>query len=292
MSTNYILITAARNEEAYIENTIKSVINQTVLPQKWLIVSDGSTDRTDEIVESLISKFDFIKLMRSSEEKVRSFGSKAKAVMYAYNKEKDFDFEFIGNLDADITFENDYYEQVLKKFELNEKLGIAGGVRFDVVDGKLKKVRRSKNSVAGAFQLFKRECFEQVGGYFPLKYGGIDAAAEIYARMIGWEVQSFPNFKLYHHRSTGSAGANLINYKIHNGLKLHSLGYHPLFMTLKYFAEILNKPIILGSLLTISAFFWATIFRFEKQISKDCINYLRKEQTDRVKFFLKNFFSP
>jgi len=282
---NYLLITAARNEEAFIEKTIKSVIAQTNLPLKWIIVSDGSTDGTDEIIKCYSSKFDFISLMQCSGEKLRSFGSKAKAVMFAYDSVKHLDFEYIGNLDADISFDSNYYENILSKFKQDKNLGIAGGVRFDFCDNSFIKVSCALNSVGGPFQLFNRECFEQVGGYSPLKYGGVDAAAEIRARMLGWKVQSFPDYKLYHYRCTGSAGGKLINHKIHTGLKLYSLGYHPLFMILKYSKEISNKPIIRGSLLTISAFFWATIFRFEKQVSKDCINFLRKEQIERMKSF-------
>jgi len=283
----YVLITAARNEEDFIEKTIKSVINQTILPKTWIIVSDGSTDRTDEIVESYSSKFDFIKLMWSTGEKVRSFGSKAKAVMYAYNNLMNHDFEFIGNLDADISFDSTYYENIFNEFERDEKLGVAGGVRFDFCDGSFRRLPCASNSVGGPFQLFRRNCFDQVGGYSPLKYGGIDAAAEMTARMLGWKVQSFTEYKLYHHRCTGSWGGDTIKYRIRTGFKFYSLGYITLFITLKFLKETFRRPVIIGSLLSICAYFWATIFRFEKQISEDVIIFLRKEQKERLKSFLR-----
>lgn len=283
----YILITAARNEEAFIEKTIKSVIAQSILPLKWFIVSDGSTDQTENIVEFYSGKHSFIKFIKVSGEKTRKFSSKAKAVMLAYKNTENLDFQYIGILDADILFDPTYYENIIRKFQLYPNLGIAGGVRFDYNDGEFKKVQCADNSVGGPFQMFRKNCFEQVGGYLSLKYGGIDAAAEIHARKLGWKVQSFPEYHLYHQRFTGTAEGKLLKYRIQEGFQFHSLGYHPLFITLKYLKEILNKPIIIGSLVSLAAFYYATICRFKKQLSRGLIDYLRQEQIDRMKTFFK-----
>lgn len=285
---NYILITAARNEEAFIEKTIKSVIAQTILPLEWVIVSDGSTDKTDEIVESYCAKFEFIKLRRRSGEKIRSFGSKAKAVMFAYNTLENLDFEYIGNLDADMSFDSTYYENILNKFDQDEKLGVAGGVRFDFCDETFRRLPCASNSVGGPFQMFRKSCFEQVGGYSPLKYGGIDAAAEITARMLGWKVQSFTEFKLYHHRCTGSWGGKSLRNNFRIGVQFYSLGYYPLFITLKFLKEIFSKPIIIGSLLSIFGYLWAKIVGAEMQVSSELIDFLKKEQRQRMWYLLKN----
>ena len=279
---NYILITAARNEDEFIERTIKSVINQTILPIKWIIVSDGSIDRTDEIVESYSSRFDFVKLMRSSGEQVRSFGSKAKAVMSAYNTLENLDFDYIGNLDADISFGSTYYENILNKFKQDEKLGVAGGVRFDFCDGSFRKLPCASNSVGGPFQMFRKNCFEQVGGYSALKYGGIDAVAEMTARMLGWKVQSFADFELYHHRCTGSWSGQTTKYRIRTGVKFYSLGYTSLFITLKFLKEIFRKPVIVGSLISIGAYFWAKFGRAEMQVSSELRDFLKKEQRQKM----------
>ncbi len=284
----YVLLTAAKNEEEFIEKTIKSVLNQTILPQQWIIVSDGSTDKTDEIVESYSSKHKFIKILRSSGEKVRSFGSKAKAVMYAYNNLGDIQFDYVGNLDADVSFNPDYYESILKIFEKDEKLGIAGGIRFDFCDGEFKELPCASNSVGGPFQLFRKECFEKVGGYSPLKYGGIDAAAEMTARMHGWKVRSFKEYKLFHHRCTGTWSGHSIKYRIRTGIKFYSLGYSSLFITLKFIKEITRKPIIIGSLLSIGSYFWAKFGGADLQVSKELKNFISKEQKQRMRAAFKD----
>src|SRR6201996_1311307 len=113
MNTNrlkYVLVSPARNEEDYIELTIKSVINQTVLPAKWVIVSDGSTDRTDEIVKKYAAEYPWIELVRRPERKVRHFAGKVDCFNSGYERLKDIPYDVIGSLDADISFEPVYFE--------------------------------------------------------------------------------------------------------------------------------------------------------------------------------------
>jgi hypothetical protein len=130
----YALVTPARNEAAFIEQTIRSVIAQTALPRKWIIVSDGSTDGTDEIVQRYAREHDWIELLRMPERNDRQFAAKAHAFNAGYARlssvhyplSSDSGFDIIGNLDADITFEPDYFEMLLSKFQLCPELGVAG----------------------------------------------------------------------------------------------------------------------------------------------------------------------
>jgi len=290
----YVLITPARNEEEYIEKTIKAVISQTILPIKWVIVSDGSTDRTDEIVCEYARQYDFIDFVRTSSGEGRNFGSKAKAVEFGYQHLKHLEFECIGNLDADVTFDSDYYEKIICKFHENEKLGIAGGVRYDWYKGKFRKQKCARNSVGGPFQLFRRNCYEAIGGYVSLKYGGIDAVAEIMARWHGWEVKSFPEIKLYHYRRTGTATGNILSARFYNGVQEYTIGYHPLFEILRVVRNIIRNPILLGSLLWISGYVYAALCSYERPVSDDFVKYLRSEQLKRMWSFLskqQNFAS-
>ncbi|MCZ6703700.1 MAG: glycosyltransferase family 2 protein [Ignavibacteria bacterium] len=283
---NYVLITPARNEEKFIRKTIESVISQTILPLKWVIVSDGSTDKTDEIVESFANKYDFIQFLKTKNRPDRNFSSKAAAFNLGYEQLNNIQYDFIGNLDADITFENNYYELILKKFELNEKLGIAGGVRIDLIDEEFVIIKSSRHSVAGAFQLFRKECFDSIGGYLPLEYGGIDAVAETTARMQGWEVFSFPEFIIQHHRMTGSSSEDVLRHKFRIGIKYYMIGYHPLFPILRFGSLIFRKPYVIGSLISISGFFWATIRRYERPVTTEFVKYLKSEQKGRFRSWL------
>ena len=289
---SYVLITPARNEEDHIEKTLESVVKQTVLPKKWVIVSDGSTDDTDEIVKKYESKYSFIKFLRTADNNGRNFGSKVDAFNFGYQNLGDTDYDFIGNLDGDMGFSPDYYEKILQKFNLNPKLGIGGGVRLDYKDGKFINVVSARNSVAGAFQLFRKECFEQIGGYRALRYGGIDAVAETMSRMYGWEVRSFEDIKLYHFKPTGSAHKNLIRQKLRVGIKFYLIGYHPIFVFSRFCSRWKQKPYVIGSVIAIGGYVWAIVRRYKRPVPKEFVKYLRSEQTGRMKEFFKRGSDP
>ncbi len=282
---SYVLITPAYNEESYIEKTIQSVISQTRLPNKWVIVSDGSTDGTDDIVKKYINQYSFIEIIRTTDHNECSFGSKALAIGIAFQRLKDVKYDFIGILDADITFASDYYQNVLMKFGENTsaRLGIAGGMIAELWNGRFTILDYNVNSVAGAVQLFRRRCFEEIGGYRPLKLGGIDALAEIMSRMHGWDVKSFKDIIAYHHRRIGTTRGSLARSKFKYGLKDYSIGTHPLFMFLKCINRFQQKPYVVGGILTLIGFIWAWIRREPKAVSEEIVRFVRDEQINRIK---------
>lgn len=279
----YVIITPARNEEAYIERTIQSVVSQKVLPKKWVIVSDGSTDRTDKIVSGYAERHDFIQLLQKSRDSKRNFGAQVHAINAGYKQFGDIDFQFIGNLDADVSFEPDYYERMLEKFQQNPQLGLAGGVIHEKYNGEFKsRPYNSVRSVAHAVQLFRRECYEAIGGYIPLKYGGPDWYAEVMARMKGWQVESFPELRVLHHRQTASAGG-IMQGRFCEGLRAYSIGSHPLFEVLKTIRRIRANPYVIGSLVRLGGFIWGYCRREDRMVSDTFIEYIRKEQMQRLK---------
>src|SRR6516164_220767 len=121
----YVLITPARNEADTIELTIQSVVRQTIRPAKWVIVSDGSTDGTDELVSKFGTQYDWIELVRKSNRSERHFAGKVDAFNAGYAKVKDLEFEIVGNLDADVSFDDpSYFEFLVDKFAENPRLGV------------------------------------------------------------------------------------------------------------------------------------------------------------------------
>ncbi len=282
MKHDYVLVTPARNEEAYIEKTIQSVVSQTILPQKWVIVSDGSTDKTDQIVEEYESKYDFIEFVKAENTVKRNFGSKVNAFNGGFNKIGDIHYEFIGNLDADVSFESSYFENILNEFDKNAELGLAGGVICELISGKYITQSISLNSVAGAVQLFRRKCYEDIGGYVPLKVGGIDSAAEIMARMKGWAVRTFTEFSVLHHRRVGTVKSNFFKSRFQKGVINYSLGYHPLFQVVISIYRLIGKPYIVQGLFVFLGYFWAMLRKYDRPVSDEFIKFLRYEQLKRI----------
>jgi glycosyltransferase involved in cell wall biosynthesis len=280
---SYVLITAARNEEAYIEKTIRSVLAQTILPAKWVIVSDGSTDRTDEIVKQYVDSYSFILLLRRSADQKRNYGSKAKSFKLGYEQLSDLEFDVVGNLDADVSFWPPYYEKALSKFDANEHLGVVGGTRFDLYNGKFRKLHPALNSAGGPTQLFRRQCYEEIGGYRPLRFGGLDTVAETMARMHGWEVETFPDLEVFHYRTTGTAGGGLIRAKFKAGVLAYSVGYHPLFEFARCASRLFEQPPVVGSFSLLAGYCWASLKRYERQVPDDFVQYLRSEQFARLR---------
>lgn len=287
--TNYVLITPARNEAAFIERTINAVCSQTIPPLRWIVVNDNSTDHTAEIVASYTQRFPFIRLISVSGESQRNFGAKVRAFARGLEALEGLDYQFIGNLDADISFEADYYERILERFAADLRLGIAGGIRYDWCNGSFHKVICAPDSVGGPFQFFRKQCFEDVGGFKPVKIGGVDAIAEISAKMHGWKVRSFPVLKVYHYRCTGTATGSMMMARFRDGMKDFVLGYDPLFEAARCLYRFKENGYSAGGLFRISGYFWAFLKNYQRPVSKEFVQFLRADQRRRLREMLPGF---
>ncbi len=287
--TSYVLITPARNEEAHIEKTIHSVAEQTVLPQRWVIVSDGSTDRTDEIIQTYALNHNFIRYIASNNATGRSFGSKVRAFNLGCTLLKDIPYDFIGNLDADVSFDPHYYKNILEKFQNNSRLGIAGGWVCEQQNGIFSpRYGSTVASVPGSIMLFRKKCFLSINGYVPLPMGGEDSVAEIMARMHGWENQSFPELKVYHHRKTGTGNASIYLARYRQGVVEYNMGTHPFFLISKVIRRVNEKPYIVGNLLRLAGFAISYIKRENRQVPENVVHFVRQEQMKRLRYYLKS----
>ncbi len=286
----YVLMTAARNEAANIGRTIESVSAQTVKPVKWVIVSDGSTDGTDEIIKQYAIKHDFIDFQRKEcGNNKPDFASKAFALKAGYLRLQGLGYQYIGVLDADITFfAPSYYEEVLKRFAGNPLLGIGGGFIHENDKGPFRSRPANRvHSVAGAIQLFRRECYEMIDGLRPSKAGGEDWMAEIYARMSGWEVQAFPELVAYHHKS-GFATRGMVGDCIRQGVMDYTIGSHPLFEVLKCVRRVKMRPFFVGAAFRMYGYTLSWLRGREHAMSPAAMAFLRREQLGRVKHNLNS----
>ncbi len=283
----YVLITPARNEAAFIEQTIQSVVCQSVHPVKWVIVSDGSTDNTDEIVRKYIAKYEWMELVRVNEGKERHFAGKVRAFNAGYERVSGLEYEIIGNLDADITFDKDYLSFLLSKFSDNPRLGVAGTPfreRSQQYDYRFTSIEH----VSGACQLFRRKCFEEIGGYKPTSVGGIDLVAVITARMKHWETRTFVEKTCMHHRVMGTGMHKQSMVCFRGGRGDYLLGGHPLWEMCRSIYQMKNSPYILGGSFRFAGFVLAMVAREEKCVSADFVRFRQSEQMKRLKQFIMN----
>ena len=283
------LVTPARNEAAFIEQTIRSVIAQTARPRKWIIVSDGSTDGTDEIVQRYEREHDWIKLLRMPERRDRQFAAKAHAFNAGYARLAGISFDIIGNLDADITFEPDYFSFLLSRFQFSPELGVAGTPFVEDHEriNQHSYAHQFANSthVSGACQMFRKECFEEVGGYVPVKVGAVDWIAATTARMKGWRTRTFTEKVCFHHRKlgVGSGSHGKLRMRFHYGRKAYLVGGHPIWECLRGLFQVREKPFVLGGLSFIAGYTWASLIRSERAVSRELIQFHRAEQMARLR---------
>lgn len=279
----YVLITPARNEAEYIGKTLASMAIQTHPPVRWVIVSDGSTDGTDAVIEEYRRSCDWIELVRLPERRDRSFSAKVHAFNVGFDRVKDLAFDVVGSMDADISFAADYFDFLLQKFASNERLGVAGtpfvehGVHYDYRFTNI-------DHVSGACQLFRRGCFEAIGGYQPIKGGGIDWVAVTTARMKGWQTRTFTEKSCVHHRpiGTGSARGKLRAIYRH-GQKDYYLGGHPLWQGCRSVYQATRSPYVIGGLCLLAGYVGAMLRRVERPISRELVAFQRTEQLRRLR---------
>lgn len=289
---SYVLITPARNEEEFIEQTIRSVLSQTILPLKWIIVSDGSTDRTDEIVGRYLDGNPWMQLLRMPEHRDRQFAAKVHCFNAGYEKVRGLEYDVIGNLDADISFEEAYFAFLLSRFSENPRLGVAG---TPFVEPSLKTYNYKFTNiehVSGACQLFRRECFEEIGGYIPIKGGGIDWTAVTTARMKGWRTKTFTGKTCFHHRPIGRAGNSRLRAWFNHGKKDFFLGGHPAWELFRALYQMKSPPFVVGGASLLSGYLWAYLTGMKRPIPRELVAFHQGEQLSRLKSILAGPFRP
>ncbi len=284
---SYVIITPARNEAQFIELTLKSVVAQTALPLEWVIVSDGSTDGTDEIVKKYAAEHPWIKLVRMPERMERDFAGKVHAFNAGYARVKSLDYEVVVSLDADISFEKDYFAFLLERLSADDAVGLVG-TPFRERSGETYDYRFVNiEHVSGACQVFRRECFEAVGGYMPVKGGSIDHIAVITARMKGWKTRTFTEKICEHHREMGTAQRSVLMSKFKLGVKDYSVGNHPLWEVFRTIYQMKASPIAVGGLALGTGYFWAWLRRVDRPVSQELVAFHRREQMQRLRKFLR-----
>lgn len=292
----YLIVTPCRNEATYLRFPLESVARQTISPAVWVVVDDGSTDSSAVIVHQASAAMPFLRYhYRNRPEGSNYFASNVYAIMEGIKHVCGEELfaqklpDFIAILDADITLSADYYEQILGRFAADPQLGIASGIYENLIDGRLVPVLNDRRSTPKALMVFRRECWEQIGGLLPLPHGGEDTAACVAARMKGWRVWSFPEIRAVHHRPTGTGNASgILRARWSQGWSEYLLGSHPLFFLVKCLRRCLReKPYLVGGVWRMLGYAAAALKREPRTLPAELIAYLRAEQLGRLCTFNK-----
>jgi len=281
----YVIVTACKNEAAYICNLIGMVARQTLRPVKWVIIDDNSSDATFNLAQSAAKEYDFIEVRRATSNRPRSFSSQVFAQQEGYEALRNLAFDFIAFLDADIQLPPDYYEKVLSKFAREESLAVAGGLVVDKMGDKECRSRSKSvnHHVPGGVQCFRRRCYEEIGGYAPIAGGGQDTVAEIMCMMHSGQVRSYLDIVAYHLRPSESNAHNLFREGMRWGQMRYNLGYHPLYYALTTTMRFIKRPSIKLAAGQFYAFLSATVLAKPRPVSPEFVRFIRQLQLHNLR---------
>jgi biofilm PGA synthesis N-glycosyltransferase PgaC len=300
----YVVISPVRDEAQYLERTIRSMLHQTVRPAQWILVNDGSSDETGQIIDRWASEQPWILGVHRSESSLhrletanrtdkevggsgRDRGNRAqdakeiKAFYEGFEKITARDWEFLVKLDGDISFVPEYFEKCFAEFDANPELGIGGGEICNLVDGEWKVEPNPRFHVRGATKIYRRACWEQMSGV--PQSPGWDTVDEVKANMLGWKTRSFPELPVRHYRFTGAANGSWRN-AVKNGMWSYISGYHPLYMLFRCIKQLFHAPYLTGSVGLLCGYVQGYVRRIPQIDDKDLIRYLRDQQLRRLSF--------
>jgi glycosyltransferase involved in cell wall biosynthesis len=282
-----VIVSPVRDEADYIELTLQSMVAQTVRPREWIVVDDGSSDNTPEIVLRYAEQYPFIRLVRRSNRGFRKLGG---GVIAAFKEGlaqvTEGDYAYLAKLDGDMSLGPRYLEKMFEKFAANPRLATVSGKVFRPEDGRLIEEAITEEHVAGQFKLYRREAYEAIGGFLEaVLWDGIDVHS---VRMHGWDTMNFhdPEALLYHHRLMGSSDKHIWRGRLRWGRGIHFMGYHPLYALASGVFRMRETPFILGGLLIICGYMQAALSGAPRYDNPEFIRYLRKWQLHKLKRML------
>jgi biofilm PGA synthesis N-glycosyltransferase PgaC len=278
----YYVITPAKNEEKYISFTLDSMIQQKIKPIQWIIVDDGSTDRTIEIVEKYQKDHLWITLISlNTKEEKKLYGSKViKAFNAGYDLIKNAEYDFVVKLDADISFPDYYFEEIGKSFANNKKLGICGGYLCES-EQDFSKVASQSTYVQGPAKSITANCFREIGGF--LQENGWDGLDQLKAMYLGWEVANIP-IQIIHHRKQTTEYRSL-NFFYNNGITHYRSGNDFILTFIRTLVKLKEKPYFMASYNYFKGYLYAFLSRQPKLVDEKLARFIRSYHYKRLLSF-------
>jgi len=274
----FAIVTPVKDEVDYFPKTVKSIFSQEVKPQKWIIIDDGSSDGTTEVIKKAEKENEWIEGIYREPNKNRKPGGEF-VLGVGLEKLNTDDYDFIVRMDGDLDFESNYFKVLFKKFDDNPKLGIASGVCFITKDGKQIEEKHPRFHTRGPLKTYRIQCYKDINGL--LNCLGWDSIDELKANMLHWNTQSFPELKIHHLKRTQSSGG-VFNGGFNAGVANYNTGYHQLFLLTKVIYILFVRRNILYGLGILWGYFSFMIKLKPKPIDKKLIKYIRKQQVNKL----------
>ena len=281
MEPKYCIITPVKNEEAFLKSTIECVANQEILPQKWIIINDNSSDQTPEIIENASQKYKWIKGIHNNEKReksIRRMGGQA-VVHLGFQELNIDDYDFIVRMDSDVNFGPDFLKNIFHEFSKNEKLGVASGVCYIKQNDKLIEEKHPRFHTRGPLKIYRKECFQDIGGL--IKEEGWDTVDGLKANMLGWQSRSFPHLRVIHLRKTQTASGLLIG-RMNLGRTAYFTGYHPIFLLLRSIGRFNRKPFIIGGIYMFAGYVEGYLKKLPQIDDGPLIKYIQTQQMNKL----------
>jgi poly-beta-1,6-N-acetyl-D-glucosamine synthase len=260
-----LIVSPVKDEAAYLQRTIDSVVAQTHRPTRWVIVNDGSSDDTGKIADEAARLHDWISVLHRPAGTQRRVGPGVVEAFYAgLETVNRADFDYLCKLDGDLEFSPTYFAELFARFEQNPRLGTASGKCFVPVNGKLVLERTGDGFSHGVAKLYRRECFEAIGGFVhEVMWDGIDCHR---CRMLGWEAVSYSDesLNIVHLRQMGSSHRSVYHGRIRWGRGQYFMGSHPVYMLAVAGYRMAERPWILGGLCILYGY-WQARFTGHRQ---------------------------
>lgn len=282
-SPKVLVISPVKDEAEYIERTIQSMVNQTHRPALWIIVDDGSSDTTGQIADRAAAEHDWIRVLHRTKGTARRVGP---GVVEAFYVGLDLvrlrDYDYVCKLDGDLEFGTNYFADLLDRFAENDQLGTASGKCYVPVGDKLVYERTGDEFSHGVAKLYRRECFEQIGGFVrEVMWDGIDCHR---CRMFGWEAVSYhdPELRIIHLRQMGSSFKSVYHGRLRWGRGQYFMGTHPLYILAVTIFRMFERPWFLGGLCILAGYVGAFVRRQSRYDDLVFRHFLRRWQMSEL----------
>ncbi len=276
-----LIVTPACNEEKHLSELIDSIINQSILPAQWIIVDDGSTDNTSNVIKQSIMKYSWIKYLRKEKTGPRSPGKSVMETFYfGFNNRTLTEYDIVLKLDADLVLPSNYLETIVNEFKKNSKTGIAGGVCVvESNDNYVLEQETNLDHIRGAIKAYRKECFEEIGGL--VKKMGWDTVDEHHARFKGWEVSVLNHLEVVHQRSTHQE-YGFVKAAFRNGQMLYSIRMDVFLVIGNSIKKVFKFPYFLLGASMFLGYLFAFFSRHERIVNKDLGKFIRRYRYKKI----------